>query len=96
VFHLAVGTRVALCACMFLPSVRAPLPIRVHDSRSVVACRAPRRVSSKRSGSHSFEVTFSIFPRFVKNHMFDRYFDPWRLFLRVEVLDLTLLPPNSR
>ena len=43
-FQLAVRARVALCALVFLLAVRAPLPCPFHDSRSVIACRAPRRV----------------------------------------------------
>ena len=41
-FHLAVGTRVTLLAPVFPLSVRAPL--HTHHYRSVVVCRAPRRV----------------------------------------------------
>jgi hypothetical protein len=47
-----MGAGVALCAPICLLPVQAPL--LCHNSRSVVACRAPRSVSSTEEGSRSF------------------------------------------
>ena len=60
VFHPAVRTRVTLLALLFLPSVRAPL--LSHHARSVVVCRAPRRVRvHAKTGVVALRSSFSSF-----------------------------------
>ena len=60
VFHPAVRTRVTLLALLFLPSVRAPLIS--HHARSVVVCRAPRRVRvHAKTGVVALRSSFSSF-----------------------------------
>ena len=60
VFRLAVGARVTVHALVFLPSVRAPL--HCHNSRPIVACRAPRVCRPREEGSVALRYFFSFVP----------------------------------